>query len=235
MAKKKRRRTNANALNSAEKDRLCLIGVSCTVGAVMLCGPRWTAWLGAVLFVAGIVNWMIAAFNTERIGMYEHEEFWVVIPAALILYMSSYGRATMDPRLMLLLAVVSLMISIPFVCADWHKRKRNVLVRYIGMPLLTFACVFIFMLPLIEKTNVNLDPHEPTVYEGTVIDTQRRSTGKSTVYTATVTFINEDGQPQQEELNIRRSQYQEMDVGQTVRVCKGEGLYGYSYWMIEAP
>ena len=67
-----------------------------------------------------------------------------------------------------------------------------------------------------------------------VLDTERKISAKSTTkYSAVVSFIDNDGRPQQDTIRIKRSQYQHITVGQKVIVIEGQGLFGADYWMID--
>lgn len=236
MSKKRRKRQQANALSDTEIKFLCIIGGAFTAGAWLLFCPTPLAWIGAALYAAGFVTWVIAAFRTEKIGLYDHNEFLAIAPAYVLLFVNGQIHSTQDQHMLLFAGLISLVLAVPFVCADWLRCKRDAMAKYVGVPLLSLGCVFLFLvMPFVFHTNVQLDPHEPTVYAGAVVDTAHQRSKRGSMYYATVAFTGEDGHPQQEKLQIRQGQYQKIEIGQMVDVRKGQGLYGFTYWLIDIP
>jgi hypothetical protein len=93
---------------------------------------------------------------------------------------------------------------------------------------------FLIGIPFFKQTNVQLDPYEEKTYVGMVLDTGTKTSAKSTTkYYADVSFVDDHGYQQQKTIRIKRSQYQQITVGEKVTVIMGHGLYGVAYWMID--
>ena len=235
LATRYRRPKNKNQLSKKDRSCLSVSGILCSLGAVLLCIEGWISWVGSVLYLAGLVNWLIAAILSEKITVVDHSEFALFIPTFFIWLAWGKVQITMNGSYLIYSIVFSLILSALFIIADWYRQRRSSLVQYIGWSLLTILFVFFLIgMPFIAQTNVQLDPNERMTYEGIVIDTERKTSTKGTTkYYADVTFVDNNVRSLQETIRIQRSQYQQIEAGQNVIVIKGQGLYGASYWMIE--
>ena len=230
-----KRKYKKGQLSNTDKSRLFMTGCLCTVGAFLLCIEGWIPWIGSALYLAGLVNWLLSAFRSEKLSVVDHSEIMYVIPSFFIWLLWGKIETTMDDSYLIYAVVLSLILSALFIAADWYKKRRSSLAQYIGWSLLTV--IFIFFLiafPFFTQANVQLDPYEKKAYEGMVLDTERKISAKSTTkYSAVVSFIDNDGRPQQDTIRIKHSQYQQIEAGQKVIVIEGQGLFGADYWMID--
>ena len=224
-----------NQLSLNERCRLFISGILCSSGAVLLCIEGWIPWVGSALYLAGLVNWLVAAFCSEKLTVVDHSEFAITIPTIFIWLIWGKVEITMNGSYLVYSIVFSLILSTLFVIADWYKQRRSSLAQNIGWSLLTILFVFFLIgAPFLTQTNVQLDPYEKKTYEGIVIDTERKISTKSTTkYAADVSFVDNEGQSQQKTIRIKRSQYQQIEVGQNVIVIEGMGLFDAGYWMID--
>lgn len=224
-----------NQLSLNERCRLFISGILCSSGAVLLCIEGWIPWIGSALYLAGLVNWVVCAFRSEKLTVVDHSEYTFAIPIVFIWLIWGKVETTMDGSYLIYAVVFSLILSALFIAADWYKKRRSSLAQYIGWSLLTVIFIFFLIaIPFFTQANVQLDPYEKKAYEGMVLDTERKTSAKSTTkYSAVVSFIDNDGRPQQDTIRIKRSQYQHITVGQKVIVIEGQGLFGADYWMID--
>lgn len=235
LATRNRQHKKKNQLSEKDRSSLFVTGILCTSGAVLLCIEGWISWVGTVLYLVGIVNWLTAAFRSEKVTVVDHEEIMRTVPAFFIWLLWGKTYVSMDYSCLIVASAFSLIIAALFVFADWRRKRRSTKAEYIGWSLLTILLIYVFVgVPFITQTNVQLDLYEKKTYEGTVIETERKTSTKSTTkYSADVSFVDNDGKPQQETIRIQRSQYQQIAAGQKVIVIEGHGLYGAGYWMID--
>lgn len=224
-----------NQLSLNERCRLFISGILCSSGAVLLCIEGWIPWVGSALYLAGLVNWLVAAFCSEKLTVVDHSEFALTLPTVFIWLAWGKVEITMNGSYLVYSIAFSLILSALFIISDLYKQRRSSLAQYIGWSLLTIVFIFFLVgVPFLTQTNVQLDPYEKKTYEGIVIDTERKTSTKSTTkYSADVSFVDKEGQSQQKTIRIKRSQYQQIEVGQNVIVIEGQGLYGAGYWMID--
>ena len=235
LATRNSRLKQKNQLSKKDRSRLFISGSLCSLGAVLLCIEGWIPWIGSVLYLAGLVNWLVATICSEKLAVVDHSEFTITIPTVFIWLTWGKVEITMNDSYLLYSIVFSLILSGLFIITDWYKQRRSSLAQYVGWSLLTILFVFFLIgVPFLTQTNVQLDPNEKKTYEGIIIDTERKTSTKSTTkYSADVSFVDNDGQSQQKTIRIQRSQYHQIEAGQNVIVIEGRGLYGASYWMIE--
>lgn len=228
-----------NQLSKKDRSRLFITGSLCTLGAILLCIEGWISWIGSALYLAGLVNWLVAAFFSEKLTVVDHSEFTIALPTVFIWLVWGKVEITMNGSYLVHSIVFSLMLSALFIAADWYKQRRSSFAQYTGWSLLTIFFVFFLIgIPFLTQTNVQLDPYEEETYVGMVVDIDRKTSAKSTTkYYADVSFVDDHGYQQQKTIRIKRSQYQQITAGETVTVIMGHGLYGAAYWMIdiEAP
>ncbi len=210
-------------------------GVLCSVGAVLLCIDGWIPWVGSALYLVGLMNWVVCAFRSEKLTVVDHSEYALAIPSFFIWLIWGKVETTMDGSYLIYAVVFSLILSALFIAADWYKKRRSSLAQYIGWSLLTVIFIFFLIaIPFFTQANVQLDPHEKKTYEGMVLDTERKTSAKSTTkYSAVVSFVDNNGKPQQDSIRIKHSQYQQIEAGQKVIVIEGQGLFDAAYWMID--
>ena len=230
-----KRKYKKGQLSNTERNRLFVTGVLCSVGTVLLCIDGWIPWVGSALYLAGLVNWVVCAFRSEKLTVVDHSEYSLAIPIVFIWLIWGKVETTMDGSYLIYAVVFSLILSALFIAADWYKKRRSSLAQYIGWSLLTVIFIFFLIaIPFFTQANVQLDPYEKKAYEGMVLDTERKTSTKSTTkYSAVVSFIDNDGRPQQDTIRIKHSQYQQIEAGQKVIVIEGQGLFGAAYWMID--
>lgn len=230
-----KRKYKKGRLSNTDRNRLFITGILCTVGAVLLCIEGWIPWVGSALYLAGLVNWVVSAFRSEQLTVLDHSEFTLTIPIFFIWLLWGKVEITMNGSYLIYSLVFSLILSALFMAADWCKKRRSSLAQYIGWSLLTVIFIFFLIgVPFFTQANVQLDPYEKKTYEGMVLDTERKTSTKSTTkYSAIVSFVDNDGQTRQDTIRVKRSHYQQIAEGQKVIVIEGQGLLGAAYWMIE--
>ena len=232
----KRNKTGKNkVLSMKDKRRLYHSGILCSLGAICLCINGLLSWIGAVIYLLGLANWLVASYRSEKINVLDHSEFTLIIPTIFIWMGWGKTYTTTNSSCLIYMLVFSLILSALFVIADWCKNKHVSFTQRIGRSLLTVIFVFFLIgVPFISQTNVQLDPCDQNRYEAIVTDAERKTSTKSTSYYADVSYNNHEGQSQQKKIRINRSQYQQIETGQNVIVIEGGGLYRASYWLIDS-
>ncbi len=145
MVTRNRQYKKKDQLSEKDRSHLFVTGILCTSGVVLLCIEGWISWVGTVLYMTGIINWLTAAVRSEKVTVDDHEEIMRTVPAFCIWLLWGKTYVSMDYSCLIAAPAFSLIIAALFVFADWRRKRRSTKAQYISWSLLTILLIFVFV------------------------------------------------------------------------------------------